>query len=343
MPVVAPLVFVSSTSQDLDEYRAAIQRYLPCLDVLYRGMEYFFSRPERPWDVIRKEIMASDIVVLIVANRYGSLLPGDHMSYTEAEYRFAREQQKPALAFLIDPRQPVEPNTVESGGDTRRRLQAFRALIQKDGTVASPFTTQEDLVLKVGHSLTKWLQDTAGRWKNRLHVPLDDRESEYIAALYSRDADVVARAVDRLSRPDCRAAHEHMFSRLHDPNLRPDIARAMLHHFLYAHDWERTSQILCTLLEQVPWLRPQVAYIIGERARLKIRSVGQRDFDAIIRLENSDDPETRAEVAHAIGKMGAGNPEWYDRSMELLRRHSTDPEEQVRAKANNALIRMPAR
>jgi hypothetical protein len=107
MPRIAPLIFISSTAEDLSDYRAAVIQSFPAIDALYRGMEFFGARPDRPKNVIRRELAECDLYVGIIAHRYGST-DETGTSFTEFEYHFAKNRGKPRLVFLADPDQAVQ-------------------------------------------------------------------------------------------------------------------------------------------------------------------------------------------------------------------------------------------
>jgi hypothetical protein len=92
-------VFVSSTYQDLIEERQKLMQALLELDCIPAGMELFPAASDDQWTLIKRVIDDSDYYVLVVAGRYGSVAP-DGMSYTEKEYRYALEKNKPTIAFV---------------------------------------------------------------------------------------------------------------------------------------------------------------------------------------------------------------------------------------------------
>ena len=92
------VVFISSTFEDLREERAAVQKAVLQLGCLPIGMELFPSADDDAWGTSRAK--SSDaIIFLIVGNRYGSVDP-DGVSFTEREYRLARELNKPCVVFV---------------------------------------------------------------------------------------------------------------------------------------------------------------------------------------------------------------------------------------------------
>src|SRR5690606_21743871 len=50
---------------------------------------------------IRKWIDDSDVFLLVLGGRYGSIRPGSKLSYIECEYRYAEETNKPLFAAVI--------------------------------------------------------------------------------------------------------------------------------------------------------------------------------------------------------------------------------------------------
>jgi Domain of unknown function (DUF4062) len=166
-------VFVSSTSRDLDEHRAAAIRSLRRLGHQVIAMEEFTAAAAYPLDRVLELVRDSDAYVVIVAWRYGfapdtgraQKLPitdnaTTDRSITEWEYLAAREnQERPILAFLLadtaawppqdmdgfDPRSPTDATSPE-------RIRAFRARLMSDHIV-SFFSTPEQLESLVGAAI----------------------------------------------------------------------------------------------------------------------------------------------------------------------------------------------
>jgi len=82
-------VFVSSTFIDLKEERqTAVQAILEAGHIPV-GMELFIARDESQWDIIKEWIDESDVYMLIIGGRYGSIEPKSGKSYTHLEYEYA--------------------------------------------------------------------------------------------------------------------------------------------------------------------------------------------------------------------------------------------------------------
>ena len=95
-------IFVSSTFTDLlEERQAAVQAILRAGNIP-AGMELFSAGNKSQLDTIKKWIEESDIYVLILGGRYGSLETESQLSYTEIEYKYAIELGKPFFALVLN-------------------------------------------------------------------------------------------------------------------------------------------------------------------------------------------------------------------------------------------------
>jgi len=95
-------VFVSSTYTDLrNERQIAVQSILSAGHIP-AGMELFSAGDESQWEVIKRWIDESDIYLLLLGGRYGSIHPEKELSYIELEYDYAIEQNKPVFALVMN-------------------------------------------------------------------------------------------------------------------------------------------------------------------------------------------------------------------------------------------------
>ncbi|ENX01500.1 DUF4062 domain-containing protein [Acinetobacter schindleri] len=95
-------VFISSTYLDLiNERQAAVEAILKAGHIP-AGMELFTASNKSQWDIIKKWIDESDIYMLILGGRYGSIEPESGLSYTELEYNYALQQNKPLFAVVME-------------------------------------------------------------------------------------------------------------------------------------------------------------------------------------------------------------------------------------------------
>ena len=94
-------VFISSTYEDLrDERQAAVEAILTAGHIP-AGMELFTAGDQSQMQVIHRWINESDVFLLILGGRYGSIEPQTKKSYIHLEYDYALEQNKPFFAVII--------------------------------------------------------------------------------------------------------------------------------------------------------------------------------------------------------------------------------------------------
>ncbi len=94
-------VFVSSTYTDLiEERQAAVQAILDAGHIP-AGME-LFKAGKSQMQTIKKWIDESDVYMLILGGRYGSIEEESGLSYTEIEYKYALSKNMPVFAIVLD-------------------------------------------------------------------------------------------------------------------------------------------------------------------------------------------------------------------------------------------------
>src|SRR5690625_3391641 len=94
-------VFVSSTFEDLKEERQKAVEAILNNNHIPAGMELFKASNESQLDTVKKWIQESDIYMLLLGGRYGSIEPHSGLSYTEVEYDYAIEQNIPVFSLKI--------------------------------------------------------------------------------------------------------------------------------------------------------------------------------------------------------------------------------------------------
>lgn len=94
-------IFVSSTYTDMiAERQAAIEAILECGHIP-AGMELFAADNKKQFDVIKRWIKDSDVFLLILGGRYGSIEPNSGKSYIQKEYEYAKHIGKKPIAILL--------------------------------------------------------------------------------------------------------------------------------------------------------------------------------------------------------------------------------------------------
>lgn len=94
-------VFVSSTFTDLIEERQAAVEAILSSGNIPAGMELFSAGDESQMTIIKRWIDESDVYMLILGGRYGSLEPVTGKSYTHLEYDYAIKENKPFFAVIL--------------------------------------------------------------------------------------------------------------------------------------------------------------------------------------------------------------------------------------------------
>jgi len=165
-------VFVSSTYEDLQEERQEVMHALLELDCIPAGMELFPAANEDQWTMIKQVIDDCDYYIVIIGGRYGSVdLEG--MSYTEKEYRYAIESDKPVIGFLHKQPDELPAKKTEKSEGKKEKLDAFRSLVSKK--MCQFWEGPADLGSKVSRSLIKLIKNhPAVGWVKADQLPSED-------------------------------------------------------------------------------------------------------------------------------------------------------------------------
>src|SRR5947209_18944234 len=95
-------IFISSTYSDLTEERQDTVSAILKAGHITAGMELFTSGDESQMETIKRWINESDVFMLILGGRYGSIEPNTSLSYTELEYDYAVKSGHPFFAVVIE-------------------------------------------------------------------------------------------------------------------------------------------------------------------------------------------------------------------------------------------------
>ena len=149
-------IFVSSTYEDLKSDRQAAVSAILKAGHIPAGMELFTSGDKSQMDTIRRWIDESDVYMLILGGRYGSVEPKTAVSYTELEYDYALEQEKPLFAVVIN-EDALEARVMETGThlmekENPKLLRMFRDKVLSN--ISSFFSDEKDIKLCVYESLS---------------------------------------------------------------------------------------------------------------------------------------------------------------------------------------------
>ncbi|MEX5519766.1 DUF4062 domain-containing protein [Bacillus cereus] len=148
-------VFISSTFTDLQEERQVAVEAVLNSGHIPAGMELFKSGDTTQKEVIKKWIDESDVYMLILGGRYGSIDTETGKSYTHWEYDYAGEIGKPRFAIVIE-EEALEQKVKDIGSHVMERenyplYQAFRKQVLDK--ISKFFSGKTDIKLVVYESL----------------------------------------------------------------------------------------------------------------------------------------------------------------------------------------------
>ncbi len=150
-------VFVSHTS-DLARSPADRSFVQAVLDAVVRAgmapvdMRYFAARKGQPADYCQQRVRDCDIYLAVVGFRYGSLVPGEMVSYTELEFIEAGVAGLPRLVFLLDETADLPADLVDVD---RVAIDQFRQRLREAGLIVASFATVDGLELAVFQALNE--------------------------------------------------------------------------------------------------------------------------------------------------------------------------------------------
>lgn len=148
-------IFISSTYADLKEERQAAVSAILKAGHIPAGMELFTAGDVSQMDTIKRWIDDSDIYMLILGGRYGSIEKTTALSYTELEYDYAMEKGKPFFAVVID-ENALEEKIKDMGSkvierDHPQELKLFREKVLSK--ISSFFEDPKDIKLAVHETI----------------------------------------------------------------------------------------------------------------------------------------------------------------------------------------------
>lgn len=145
-------VFVSSTYEDLKDYRKKALDAIVSLKQMFEGMEYFGADSRTPLDVMLDKLSYCQVYIGIIGMRYGSVDKATQKSYTELEYERAKELGIPCLIYIIDDENALIPPKFVDRGESSEKLEVFKNKL-RSGHVCRKFTTPDSLAEAIQHDL----------------------------------------------------------------------------------------------------------------------------------------------------------------------------------------------
>jgi len=147
-------IFVSSTYRDLHKMREDVTWAILKTRNVPSGMEAFPSTDDRGWKVIQRTIDDSDLYVLLLGFRYGSIEATSLLSWTHKEYRYAKEKGIPILAFL----RHLGDTPGDQVDEKRKKIDEFRKEVE-DNHKVTYWSQGDDLAAAVSQTVLLTLQD----------------------------------------------------------------------------------------------------------------------------------------------------------------------------------------
>lgn len=155
-------VFVSSTYTDLIEERQAAVEAILDAGHIPAGMELFKAGNESQLKTIYKWIDESDVYMLILGGRYGSIEEGSSLSYTELEYRYALSKNMPVFAVVLN--ESFLTKKVNSLGLTNAmeqtapdKYQTFKSLVMSK--IIREVDDCKDIIIQVHATLNEFMRE----------------------------------------------------------------------------------------------------------------------------------------------------------------------------------------
>lgn len=163
-------IFISSTREDLVEFREAVRNKLVSLHQSLYAMEDMGSYPADAVAVSSDQVKECDLFIGLYAFRYGYVPDGDDKSITEQEYDLACSEGKRCLCYMAA--ESLKPELIKEDQSKLARLAAFKQRVEKE-LVRDIFISPDQLREKVGDDVNRLLrgeplgythQDVQKRW-----------------------------------------------------------------------------------------------------------------------------------------------------------------------------------
>ena len=149
-------VYLSSTYEDLKDYRESVYRTLSKFERIQKivAMEDYVACDERPVNKCLRDVEKCDAYIGLFAWRYG-FIPDeyDDLSITNLEYLKAVKKNKPIFIFLVKDKTSWPNDFIDKSPDN---IINFRNKLQND-RIVSFFKSKEDLSQEVSVAITNYI------------------------------------------------------------------------------------------------------------------------------------------------------------------------------------------
>lgn len=163
-PQIKYQIFVSSTYKDLIEERKSVVETVLRTHNFPIGMEMFNANDKEQWLVIQDTIDLSDIYILIIGHKYGSLTIGKRkISFTQKEFEYALKRKRQGkLKILCFIRQRVVQIDTWKTDETpygKMMLTEFIETVKKSRLTTAEWDTKDNLGNKVVTALSDEIRE----------------------------------------------------------------------------------------------------------------------------------------------------------------------------------------
>jgi len=186
-------------------------------------MELFTAGDKSQWEVIQRWISDSDIYMIILGGRYGSIEPSSGLSYTELEYDFAVSSGKPYFAVVIH-EDALEKRIKTFGSsvlekDNSDKLCSFRAKVLSK--MSSFFSDYKDVKLAVLETVPQLAQEYELKgWVRATEVPDTKALADELSRLHTENKELREKLTEQAKQIDksrsIASASEKEFAELFD-------------------------------------------------------------------------------------------------------------------------------
>ena len=158
-PPPAYRIFISSTYEDMKEFRSAAADALTNIQAIPMGMERFVAANQPVIDRCYEEIRQCQYFVSILGFRYGSLYKDTNLSYSELEFDEAERLGIPILTFIREG--TIDANRIDMDDFSRRNRFKKKLQGSASNRITVNFTSPEDLRDKLTRALQEEFKRSA--------------------------------------------------------------------------------------------------------------------------------------------------------------------------------------
>ena len=235
-------VFVSSTYLDLKEERQAAVEAILQAGHIPAGMELFTAGDQSQWTVIKRWIDESDVYLLILGGRYGSVDPVTDKSYTQLEFEYAVETAKARFSLVLSDKF-IDEKVKQSGKDMIEtmygvNLKTFRSVVTS--SLVKFCEDIKDIKLAITNSLYEF--------------DYDDKLTGWVRGNKGVDTGLLAEQIAKLSQEnsalrESMAKHEVQDSALYNGLTYKELEQLLL---IEKIDWFGITNLLDLFLDLGP-------------------------------------------------------------------------------------------